>query len=120
MNWPTFKTTTFNLDHDSQFTGSRSGISYTWKHDFVYLDFLYENGLRKGFANEQKLAQYYPVNVGYEHTFPLQGRQALKFRFDIVNLLDENYEIRDGSGIGVGAPQFGARRGFYAGLSYDF
>ena len=27
------------------------------------------------------------------------------------------YEIRDGTGVGVGAPQFGARRGFFVGLS---
>ena len=38
-------------------------------------------------------------------------------RFDIVNLFDSIYEIRDGIGIGVFAPQFGARRGFFAGLS---
>ena len=31
----------------------------------------------------------------------------------VVNLLDKIYELRDGSGIGVGAPQFGQRRGFY-------
>jgi outer membrane receptor protein involved in Fe transport len=38
-------------------------------------------------------------------------------RFDIVNLFDSIYEIRDGSGIGVFAPQFGPRRGFYFGIS---
>ena len=27
------------------------------------------------------------------------------------------YEIRDGTGVGVGAPQFGPRRGFFVGLS---
>ena len=43
-----------------------------------------------------------------------------KIRFDIVNLLDEVYELRDGSGIGVGAPQFGQRRGFYGTVAYDF
>ena len=37
--------------------------------------------------------------------------------FDIVNLFDQVYELRDGTGIGVFAPQFGARRGFYAGIS---
>ena len=30
------------------------------------------------------------------------------------------YELRDGSGIGVGAPQFGQRRGFYGTVAYDF
>jgi hypothetical protein len=29
-------------------------------------------------------------------------------------------ELRDGSGIGVGAPQFGQRRGFYGTVAYDF
>ena len=33
------------------------------------------------------------------------------------SLWDAVYELRDGSGIGVFAPQFGARRGFYVGLS---
>jgi hypothetical protein len=28
-------------------------------------------------------------------------------RFDVVNLLDQVYELRDGTGIGVVAPQFG-------------
>jgi outer membrane receptor protein involved in Fe transport len=41
----------------------------------------------------------------------------MTLRFDIVNLLDKTYVIRDGSGIGVFAPQFGARRGFYVGVS---
>ena len=35
----------------------------------------------------------------------------MKFRVDVVNVFDEKYEIRDGSGIGVGAPQFGERLG---------
>ena len=35
----------------------------------------------------------------------------------MINVFDKKYEIRDGSGIGVGAPQFGARRGFFVGLS---
>ena len=37
-----------------------------------------------------------------------------------VNLFDTAYELRDGSGIGVFAPQWGARRGFFAGLSQKF
>jgi len=33
---------------------------------------------------------------------------------------DKVYAIRNGTGIGVFAPQFGARRGFFGGLSYQF
>ena len=50
----------------------------------------------------------------------LGGKQAIKVRFDVVNLFDKIYELRDGSGIGVGAPQFGQRRGFYGTVAYDF
>jgi hypothetical protein len=33
-------------------------------------------------------------------------------RFDVINLFDSIYLIRDGSGIGVFAPQYGPRRGY--------
>ena len=41
----------------------------------------------------------------------------LTARFDVINVLDKRYEIRDGTGVGVGAPQFGPRRGLFFGLS---
>jgi len=41
-------------------------------------------------------------------------------RFDIMNLWDERYEIRSGTGLGVFAPQFGPRRAFYGGLQKEF
>ena len=60
---------------------------------------------------------YVTVNFGISQDFSLMGWKGLTARFDILNALDEVYTIRDGSGIGVGAPQFGARRGFFTGLS---
>jgi outer membrane receptor protein involved in Fe transport len=41
-------------------------------------------------------------------------------RADIINLFDKVYEIRDGSGVGVGAPQFGPRRGVFVGVSKTY
>jgi hypothetical protein len=38
----------------------------------------------------------------------------------VVNATDEVYELRDGSGIGVGAPQFGMRRGVFGSLTLAF
>jgi hypothetical protein len=38
----------------------------------------------------------------------------------VVNLLNRAYELRDGSGIGVGAPQFAPTRAFYAGITKYF
>jgi len=56
--------------------------------------------------------------VGLSREFLAPGfTKPTTVRFDIVNLFDTIYEIRDGSGIGVFAPQFGPRRGFYVGIS---
>jgi outer membrane receptor protein involved in Fe transport len=41
----------------------------------------------------------------------------LTVRLDVINVFDKVYEIRDGTGIGVGAPQYGPRRGIFFGLS---
>ena len=48
------------------------------------------------------------------------GTRNVEIRFDVLNLFDSEYRLRDGTGIGVGAPQFGARRGFFGGLSRAF
>jgi hypothetical protein len=44
----------------------------------------------------------------------------LSARFDIINVGDQVYQIRSGSGVGVFAPQFGQRRSFYGGITYSF
>ena len=109
------------LDHESEYTIS-AGASYTWTNDRIYVDMLYGSGLRAGFANLQQEPQYYPVNLGYEHVFRggFWGRNNLKFRADVVNVFDQSYQLRNGTGLGVNAPQFGQRRSFYAGLTYEF
>jgi outer membrane receptor protein involved in Fe transport len=107
------------LDHDQRLTGS-FGMSYSWNGTKVSADAIYGSGLRKGFANTEKGQAYCTVNLGIEHAFKLSGRRQFKVRFDVVNLFDQIYELRDGSGIGVAAPQYGARRGLYLGLAYDF
>jgi len=107
------------LDHDQRITAS-GGVSYSWSGTRAYLDGIYGSGLRKGFANTQKGQAYATANIGIEHTFNVGGSHHVKVRLDVVNLFDKIYELRDGSGIGVGAPQFGARRGIYTGVAYDF
>jgi outer membrane receptor protein involved in Fe transport len=107
------------LDHNQAITAS-AGVSYTWDNTRAYADLLYGNGLRAGFANLQKLPPYYPLNIGIEQKVRLAGTESIKLRFDIVNILDQVYELRSGTGVGVGAPQYGARRGFYGGVSIDF
>ena len=107
------------LDHDQAVTAS-SGISYQWKDSLATIDFLYGNGLRAGFANEQREAPYYPVNLGFVQAVRMGKRGKVKFRFDVVNIFDQVYELRSGTGVGVGAPQYGMRRGFFGGVSFDW
>ena len=107
------------LDHDQRFTGS-AGVAYTWNDWRLGIDGLYGNGLRRGFANTQKNHPYETFNVSLSRRIQLTQKTALKIRFDVVNVFDKIYELRDGSGIGVGAPQFGQRRGFYGTVAYDF
>jgi TonB dependent receptor len=108
------------LDHDQRYTVS-AGASYTYKDTMVYADILYGSGLRSGFANTDELPGYYPVNVGISHTFHLPEKYGqIRVRFDVTNLFNQSYELRDGTGIGVFAPQFGPRRGFFSGVSWVF
>ena len=107
------------LDHDQRFTGS-AGISYTWQDWRAGIDGLYGNGLRQGFANTQKLPPYETFNLSLSRRIQITEKTAIKIRFDVVNLFDKVYELRSGSGIGVFAPQFGQRRGFYGTVAYDF
>ena len=108
-----------SLDHNQAVTAS-AGVSYTWNNTRAYADLLYGNGLRAGFANLQKLPPYYPLNLGIEQKVRLTQTESIKLRFDIVNILDQVYELRAGTGVGVGAPQYGPRRAFYGGVSFDF
>src|SRR5438876_779080 len=107
------------LDHDQRFTGS-AGVSYTWNDWRLAIDGLYGNGLRRGFANTEKNHPYETFNVSLSRRIQITAKTAVKIRFDVVNIFDKIYELRDGSGIGVGAPQFGQRRGFYGTVAYDF
>ena len=81
-------------------------------------DMIYGSGLRNGDANTGNIPPYTQVNIGIQREFLLPNDpKPMTIRFDVVNLFDQVYEIRDGTGIGVFAPQFGARRGFFLGIS---
>src|SRR5436305_9237445 len=88
------------LDHDQRFTGS-AGVSYTWNDWKAAIDGLYGNGLRRGFANTMKNRPYETFNLSLQRRFKLSAKNSVLVRFDVVNLLDKTYQLRDGSGIGV-------------------
>ena len=104
-------------DHAQQLTAS-AGASYLWDGTRFSASLIYGSGLRSGFANTDHLPSYTQVNLGVSHDFNIVApNKPTTLRFDIVNLFDTIYEIRDGSGIGVFAPQFGPRRGFFVGIA---
>ena len=79
---------------------------------------IYGSGLRSGDANISTVPPYTQFNVGIAREFLLpKDLKAVTVRFDVVNLFDSVYVIRDGTGIGVFAPQYGPRRGFFVGIS---
>lgn len=111
------------LDHDQKFTAS-AGAHYHFGDNQVSTDILYGSGLRLtpdgGAPNSGHLPSYTTVNFAFVHNWKNTGFGNVEGRLALVNAFDRSYLIRDGSGVGVGAPQFGARRSLYAGLSVGF
>jgi len=107
-------------DHAQTLTAS-AGASYLWSGTRFSASMIYGSGLRSGFANTDHLPSYTQINMGVSHDFNIvAANKPTTLRFDVVNVFDTIYQIRDGSGIGVFAPQFGPRRGFYAGITQKF
>jgi outer membrane receptor protein involved in Fe transport len=120
-----------HLDHEQQHTAS-GGVSYLWYGTRLSADFLLGSGLRADLAlppgetngyggtdipNGEHLPYYTQVNLGLSHLYRIPGAGTLTGRVDVINVFDRIYEIRNGTGVGVGAPQFGPRRGLFFGLS---
>ena len=107
-------------DHAQSVTAS-AGASYLWQGTRFSVDMIYGSGLRNGFANTGTMPPYWQVNLGASHDFNwFSATKPTTLRFNVVNLFDSVYQIRDGSGIGVFAPQYGPRRGFFVSLAQKF
>jgi hypothetical protein len=117
------------LDHSQSFTGS-VGLTYkiTQTETTPYLEMICGSGLRSdtdpgmpdNIPNGASVPAYDSINIGFSQGFKWANMPNLSARFDVVNVGDQIYEIRNGSGVGVFAPQFGQRRSFYGGLTYSF
>jgi outer membrane receptor protein involved in Fe transport len=113
-----------DLDHEQRVTGS-AGASYLWHDTRFSSDLLFGSGLRASLTlpdgttipNGTHLPYYTQVNAGISHVFQMDRYGTLTTRFDVINVFDREYQIRNGTGVGVGAPQFGPRRGYFLGLS---
>jgi len=109
-----------HLDHEQRLAAS-AGVSYRLG-DGTALggDLLYGSGLRRGFANTEHLPGFVQVNASVSRSFDTAAVGKFELRLSAINLFDRSYELRDGSGIGVGAPQFAPRRTLYVGFSKPF
>ena len=113
-----------HLDHEQRVTGS-AGASYLLQGTRLSADMIVGSGLRadetlsdgSSIPNGAHLPTYAQVNLAASHKFQLGSAGDVTLRVDVVNAFDREYEIRNGTGVGVGAPQFGPRRGFFFGLS---
>ena len=109
-----------HLDHEQQLSAS-AGVSYRFaERTTLGLDALYGSGLRRGFANTEHLPSFTHFNAYVSRSFQADDFGRLDLRLSVINLLDRSYQLRDGSGIGVGAPQYGPRRTVYLSLSRPF
>ena len=108
-----------HTDHDQTSTAS-AGMSYLLLGTQLSTDATYGSGLRSGFANTDHVPSSTQVNLGATRKFSLGSFGPMEARLSVINVFDKVNIIRDGSGIGVFAPQYGPRIGYFAGLSKLF
>ena len=87
------------------------------------VDALVQSGLRASTAtipNGVALPTYGVVNLSVVQKLDTGVGRGTELRLDVLNVGDAVYQIRDGTGVGVGAPQFGLRRTILAGLTQRF
>jgi outer membrane receptor protein involved in Fe transport len=113
-------------DHNQSWTGS-AGAAYVFNMDSDYAtrvsaDVLYGNGLRQTIVtpNDTALPAYATLNLSVTQRLPINGSKGTNVRFDAINVTDGQYQLRTGTGVGVGAPQFGMRRAFFVTMSQKF
>jgi len=124
------------LDHDESYAVS-AGTSYLWQGTRIGGDLIYGSGLRAdlplttpivypggavltAIPNGQELPSYIQVNLSVSHKFKTAPGGPIELRLDLINAFDELYQIRNGSGVGVFAPQYGPRRGVFGGITKEF
>jgi outer membrane receptor for ferrienterochelin and colicins len=116
-----------HLDHEGRVAAS-GGVSYKWMGTLFSVDGILGTGLREDLVlpdgssipNGAHTPSYTQINMGMSHAFEMPGTGPVTVRFDVINVADKTYQIRNGTGIGVFAPQYGPRRGFFGGVSWRF
>jgi outer membrane receptor protein involved in Fe transport len=109
-----------HLDHDQTYTMSAGATYDVLKNTSLGLDSHAGSGLRDGFANTDHLPFYATLDASLEQRLDLIPHDQTSLRLSVINLFDTPYELRDGTGIGVGAPQWGERRGIFVTVAQKF
>jgi outer membrane receptor protein involved in Fe transport len=112
-----------HLDHEQAWSGS-AGAAYTLNRTTDHptrfsVDAILQTGLRAStptVPNGTQTPTYGVVNLSVVQKL----RTGTELRLDVLNVGDVIYEIRNGTGVGVGAPQYGLRRTILAGLTQHF
>ncbi len=115
------------VDHDQRWTSS-AGVSYKINREtdhptLLSMDFLGASGLRAStetVPNGIALPGYGVVNMSVVQKLKLGVGAGTELRLDLLNVGDTIYQIRNGTGVSVGAPQYGLRRTILAGLTQRF
>lgn len=111
------------LDHDQTFSAS-GGANVKLGEYKLSGDFIFGSGLRNtpedGAPNSASLPDYIVFNSNLTRTWKNTPFGNIEGRIALLNIFDHSYLLRDGTGIGVGAPQYGARRTFFMGVSSSF
>ena len=111
------------VDHDQTYTMS-GGVSYRFGASQISGDAIFGSGLRAtgtdSVPNGTSLPNYKVFNMAFTHSWKSTPIGDIEWRLSALNLFNETYLLRDGSGVGVGAPQYGARRTFFTGITTSF
>ncbi len=115
------------VDHDQRWSGS-AGVAYKLNRDtdhptLMTVDVLSGSGLRASTAtvpNGTALPGYGVVNLSVVQHVRLGVGKLTEFRVDLLNVADSIYQIRNGTGVSVGASQYGLRRTILAGVTQRF
>jgi outer membrane receptor protein involved in Fe transport len=113
--------THYTYASDAQTVTASTGAAYRWHSVLASIDGIYGSGLRAGFANLQHSPGYTQWNAAVaSHFDPWHDRKLLTLRLSVVNLFDRRYLLREATGIGEFAPQYGPRRGLFVELTQQF
>ena len=116
-------------DHSQKLTAS-GGAALKLVDDLGKLqptfDFIYGSGLRAKdpagiVPNGGTQRPYFQFNLGVMQVIGGDDEDKnWSVRVDVVNVFDKVYQIRDGSGVGAGQPEYGPRRALFLGIRKSF